>query len=138
MSLNVCIPVLLCTLSVANIISIDSDEQVHPAGRHVPQTSGEPSAGLPAWIAANPNEPIANTDIVVWHTFGLTHFPAPEDFPAMPAEPMSVLLRPRNFFERNPCLDIPPSFSSCPSGAGNTDFTDQMSKLAFSGKKSCC
>jgi len=104
----------------------------------VPQTSGEPSAGLPAWIAANPNESIANTDVVLWHTFGLTHFPAPEDFPVMPAEPMTVLLRPRNFFERNPCLDIPPSFSSCPSGASKTDLTDQMSKLAFGEKKACC
>ena len=26
----------------------------------------------------------------------------------MPAEPISVLLRPRNFFARNPALDVPP------------------------------
>jgi primary-amine oxidase len=63
----------------------DDDEQIHPAGRHVPQTSGEPSAGLPAWIAANPSASIADKDVVLWHTFGLTHFPAPEDFPVMPA-----------------------------------------------------
>lgn len=31
--------------------------------------------GLPQWIDANPDENIANTDIVLWHTFGLTHFP---------------------------------------------------------------
>ena len=32
----------------------------------------------------------------------------------MPSEPMSLLLRPRNFFERNPCMDgMPPEFPCC-------------------------
>ncbi|CCX34271.1 peroxisomal copper amine oxidase [Pyronema domesticum] len=94
-----------------------SDGQLHPAGRHVPQTSGEPSRGLPEWIAAaaTGKDNIENTDIVLWHTFGLTHFPAPEDFPVMPAEPMSLLLRPRHFFRRNPALDVQPSFANSPS-----------------------
>lgn len=95
---------------------VDSDDEIHPAGRHVPQTSGEPSHGLPAWIeAAGSDCSIDNTDVVLWHTFGLTHFPAPEDYPIMPAEPMTLLLRPRNFFTRNPVLDVPPSFSRSPS-----------------------
>lgn len=83
-----------------------------------PQTpSNNPDlTGLPAWISANGAASIANEDIVVWHTFGVTHFPSPEDYPIMPAEPMSVLLRPRNFFAQNPCLDVPPSYSSTPSG----------------------
>lgn len=93
----------------------DQDDQVHPAGRHVPQTSGEPSQGLPEWISQHPDENIENTDVVLWHTFGITHFPSPEDFPIMPAEPMTLLLRPRNFFLKNPALDVPPSFSSTPS-----------------------
>lgn len=93
---------------------LDDDSQIHPAGRHVPQTSGEPSMGLPAWIAENPSASIDNTDVVLWHTFGLTHFPAPEDYPIMPAEPMTLLLRPRNFFTRNPALDVPPSFARTP------------------------
>ncbi|KAL1991663.1 hypothetical protein VTN49DRAFT_4971 [Thermomyces lanuginosus] len=101
------------------------DDQLYPAGRHVPQTSGEPSRGLPEWIAANPNASIDNTDIVVWHTFGITHFPSPEDFPIMPAEPMTLLLRPRNFFDRNPALDVPPSYARTPS------------QVAASGKKEC-
>ncbi|KAL8989184.1 MAG: hypothetical protein Q9169_008414 [Polycauliona sp. 2 TL-2023] len=92
-----------------------SDTEIHPAGRHVPQTSGTPSQGLPAWIAATANDSIENTDVVLWHTFGITHFPAPEDFPVMPAEPMTLLLRPRNFFERNPALDVVPSTSRTPS-----------------------
>ena len=93
----------------------DQDDQVHPAGRHVPQTSGDPSQGLPDWIAKHPNENIDNTDVVLWHTFGITHFPSPEDYPVMPAEPMTLLLRPRNFFLKNPALDVPPSYSVTPS-----------------------
>ena len=112
----------------------DQDDQLHPAGRHVPQTSGEPSRGLPEWIEQHADESIDNTDVVLWHTFGLTHFPSPEDFPVMPAEPMTVLLRPRNFFLRNPALDVPPSYAITPSqvaakakGAAY-DGTDQCSR----------
>lgn len=78
--------------------------------------------GLPQWIQANPTEKIDDEDIVLWHTFGLTHFPAPEDYPVMPAEPMTLLLRPRNFFLRNPALDVPPSYARTPSqvAAGKT------------------
>ena len=35
----------------------------------------------------------------------------------MPAEPMTILLRPRNFFKRNPALDVPPSFVRTPTQA---------------------
>ena len=115
--------------------STDRDDQLWPAGRHVPQTSGEPSRGIAEWIGDG-TESVDNTDIVLWHTWGLTHFPAPEDFPVMPAEPMSLLLRPRNFFTSNPVMDVPPSFCSTPSqvAAGNKgvrDATDAVSRLAF-------
>ncbi|UNI25002.1 Primary-amine oxidase [Purpureocillium takamizusanense] len=83
------------------------DDQLYPAGRHVPQTSGETAVGLPDWIGDG-KEGIDNEDIVLWHTFGLVHFPAPEDFPIMPCEPISLLLRPRNFFSNNPVMDVPP------------------------------
>lgn len=33
----------------------------------------------------------------------------------MPAEPMTVLLRPRNFFAKNPAMDVPPSLAKTPS-----------------------
>ncbi|GAM85320.1 hypothetical protein ANO11243_033250 [Dothideomycetidae sp. 11243] len=116
-----------------------ADDQLHPAGRHVPQTSGEPSRGLPEWIAAAPDVSLENEDVVLWHTFGLTHFPAPEDYPVMPAEPMSVLLRPRHFFTQNPALDIPPSYSSTPSQIrdgkkGFSGVVDSVSRLAFGRK----
>ncbi|KAI2628632.1 copper amine oxidase [Hypoxylon sp. NC1633] len=120
-----------------------SDDQLWPAGRHVPQTSGEPSLGLPQWIGDG-SESVEDTDVVLWHTFGVTHIPAPEDFPVMPREPITLLLRPRNFFTNNPVLDVPPSYASTPSQIANnkggvTDATDRMSKLAFAnGGASCC
>lgn len=113
----------------------------------MPQTSGEPSIGLPEWMGDG-SESIDNSDVVLWHTFGVTHIPAPEDFPVMPVEPITLLLRPRNFFTNNPVMDVPPSYASTPSqvaakGAGVTDAADQMSKLAFTngngnGAAACC
>ena len=100
----------------------------------MPQTSGEPSAGLPEWIEQHGDTSIENTDIVLWHTFGITHFPSPEDFPVMPAEPMTLLFRPRNFFLKNPVLDVPPSSAITPSqkasmvsGLRGTDGSDKKS-----------
>ena len=117
------------------IKSADSDDQLHPAGRHVPQTSGAPNPANPTlvdWIAAEPDASITDTDVVLWHTFGITHFPSPEDYPVMPAEPMTLLLRPRHFFLRNPALDVKPSFSSWPSqiadGKGPFVNADQKSR----------
>ncbi|RYO97145.1 hypothetical protein DL765_011314 [Monosporascus sp. GIB2] len=117
-----------------------SDDQLWPAGRHVPQTSGEPSVGLPEWVGDG-TESVDNTDVVLWHTFGVTHVPSPEDFPVMPVEPITLLLRPRNFFTNNPVMDVPPSYCGTPSqvaakGAGVTDAADKMSKLAFAN--GCC
>lgn len=76
--------------------------------------------GLPEWIGDG-SESIDNEDIVLWHTFGLVHFPSPEDFPIMPAEPMTVLLRPRNFFKNNPVMDVPPHLCVTASQAAGKD-----------------
>lgn len=70
-------------------------------------------AGLPAYAAAN--RPVDGEDIVVWHTFGLTHFPRTEDWPVMPVDYAGFKLRPENFFDRNPTLDVPkdPNGAKC-------------------------
>jgi primary-amine oxidase len=49
---------------------------------------------------------VRNEDIVVWHTFGTTHNPRVEDWPVMPSEKMMATLKPVNFFERNPGIDV--------------------------------
>jgi primary-amine oxidase len=55
---------------------------------------------------------IDGQDIVVWHTFGATHFPRPEDWPIMPVETCGFTLKPSGFFDRNPTLDVPASTSA--------------------------
>jgi primary-amine oxidase len=78
-------------------------EQRYPAGELVNQHPG--GAGLPAWIAAN--RELNGQDVVLWHTFGTTHVPRPEDWPVMPVETCGFRLRPVGFFDRNPTLDVP-------------------------------
>jgi primary-amine oxidase len=81
----------------------------YPAGDFVNQHPG--GAGLPAWTAADRD--IDGQDIVVWHTFGPTHTPRPEDWPVMPVARCGFSLRPAGFFPRNPTLDVPPPASRC-------------------------
>jgi primary-amine oxidase len=63
--------------------------------------------GLPRWTAAD--RPVVDTDIVVWHTVGVTHFCRPEDFPVMPVEYTGFTLKPFGFFDANPALNLAPS-----------------------------
>jgi len=62
-------------------------------------------AGLPGWTAADRS--LVGTEVVVWHTFGVTHVPRPEDWPVMPVETTGFQLLPIGFFDRNPALDVP-------------------------------
>ncbi len=75
----------------------------YPAGNFVNQNPG--NAGLPAYVAQDRD--IDGEDIVVWHTFGLTHFPRPEDWPVMPVDYAGFTLKPVSFFDRNPALNVP-------------------------------
>lgn len=61
----------------------------------------------------------------------------------MPVEPMTLLLRPRNFFTNNPVMDVPPSYATTPSQLANNapavvDETDAQSKAAFTEDGSTC
>jgi primary-amine oxidase len=55
---------------------------------------------------------LVDTDIVVWHSFGLHHIPRPEDFPVQPVATSGFALHPAGFFNENPALDVPPAASS--------------------------
>jgi primary-amine oxidase len=83
--------------------------QRYPAGDFVNQHAG--GAGLPSFIAGD--QAIDGADIVLWHTFGPTHFPRPEDWPVMPVARCGFTLKPTGFFSRNPTLDVPPSGKHC-------------------------
>jgi primary-amine oxidase len=80
-------------------------DERRPAGEFPNQHPG--GAGLPAWTAAD--RPVADTDIVLWHTVGTTHFCRPEDFPVMPVEYVGFTLKPVGFFDRNPAIDLAPA-----------------------------
>jgi len=87
-------------------------DERHPAGDFPNQHPG--GAGLPAWTAAD--RPVTDTDVVLWHTVGTTHFCQPEDFPVMPCEYVGFTLKPSGFFDRNPAIDLaPPDGDHCHS-----------------------
>jgi primary-amine oxidase len=82
-----------------------SPDEKFAAGDYPNQSSAD--HGLVKWTAAD--RPIANTDVVLWYTFGHTHFPRPEDYPVMPTAYIGFLLKPNGFFSENPASDVPPS-----------------------------
>ena len=69
---------------------------------------------LPAFIAGDYD--IDGANIVLWHTFGPTHVPRPEDWPVMPVARCGFVLKPTGFFDRNPTLDVPPPAGHCSAG----------------------
>jgi primary-amine oxidase len=83
--------------------------QRYSAGDFVNQHPG--GAGLPAFIAGDRD--IDGADIVLWHTFGPTHFPRPEEWPVMPVARCGFALKPTGFFGRNPTLDMPAPGGHC-------------------------
>ncbi|GME66697.1 unnamed protein product [[Candida] boidinii] len=119
------------------------EDRLYPSGDHVPQWSGDGNIGMRKWLG-DKTDKIEDTDILVFHTFGISHFPAPEDFPLMPAEPISLLMRPRHFFTENAGMDIVPSHAMTTTEArkaSNLEVisdTDKTSKLAFETTSACC
>ena len=81
----------------------DPDER-YPGGAFPNQAP--PGRGLPAWTQNGRN--VQDTDIVLWYTLGFHHIPSTEDWPVYNLGWHSVTLRPYNFFDQNPGLDVPP------------------------------
>lgn len=90
---------------------------MHPSGNYPLQM--EHKDGLAEWTKKNRN--IYNTDIVLWYTMGVTHVSSfgqevpknfqivrCEDWPLMPCEYCSFELKPDNFFDISPVMDLPP------------------------------
>jgi primary-amine oxidase len=89
-----------------------AEDERYPTGDFVNQHAG--GAGLPAYVAQDRN--IDGEDIVLWHTFGLTHYPRVEDWPIMPVDTAGFRLRPDGFFDRSPVLDVP---ANTPAAGGH-------------------
>ncbi|QTX05376.1 primary-amine oxidase [Agromyces archimandritae] len=79
------------------------DAERFPAGDEPNAHAG--GAGLPAWTAADRD--LDGTDVVLWHVFGPTHIPRPEDWPIMPVDYSGFMFKPVGFLDRNPALDLP-------------------------------
>ena len=89
-------------------------DELWAAGYTVNQHPG--GNGLPRYVSADRD--IDGQDIVLWHSFGLTHFPRLEDWPIMPVDTAGFVLKPHGFFDRNPALDLPEDASCRHHGAG--------------------
>jgi primary-amine oxidase len=80
-----------------------AENELFAAGDYPTQSRGED--GLPAFTRGD--RPIENTDIVAWYTIGMHHVVRAEDWPVMPVVWHDFEIRPFDFFERNPALDLP-------------------------------
>jgi primary-amine oxidase len=78
-------------------------DEIYASGTYV--TRNKELDGLPVWTQAN--RPIENTDIVGWYTLGFHHVVRLEDWPVMPTLWHDFLIRPVNFFDKNPVLTLP-------------------------------
>ncbi|PRY13618.1 primary-amine oxidase [Kineococcus rhizosphaerae] len=109
-------------------VTAHSDAERYPAGEYVNQSVG--GTGIDTWVRQD--RPIDGADVVLWHTFGLTHFPRPEDWPIMPVDTTGFVLKPDGFFDRNPALDTPdPAPGRRAHGAAATT-------TAPAGGEACC
>jgi primary-amine oxidase len=78
-------------------------DERYAGGTYPNQSRGDD--GLAVWTRADRS--IHDTDIVLWYTLGVNHFVRAEDWPMLPLDWRDFQLRPFNFFNRNPALDLP-------------------------------
>ncbi len=78
-------------------------DELFSSGMLVNQSAA--SQGLPQYISDN--DVLDSTDLVAWPMIGFHHVPMAEDWPVMPSKVDEIVLKPRNFFDRNPALDVP-------------------------------
>ncbi len=79
--------------------------EIYAAGKYPNQSKG--GDGLPEWTSHS--RLLLDTDLVAWNTVGFHHTPVSEDWPIMSTTWHGFTLKPVNFFDRNPALDIPNS-----------------------------
>ncbi|KAL1529845.1 hypothetical protein AB1Y20_000776 [Prymnesium parvum] len=77
----------------------------YPGGDFPNQRGPDRPDGLELWTSND--RPIVDTDVVLWHVFGVQHAVRLEDFPVMPCEHVGFVLKPNGFFGYSPCVDVP-------------------------------
>lgn len=94
------------------VTALDPEERF-PAGEFMNHSDG--SGGLSDFIRKD--RPIENTDIVLWHVFGLHHPVRIEDFPVQPCVTTGFKLMPNGFFDGNPAINLPPEVNAASCNA---------------------
>lgn len=84
------------------------------------------------------NEPVRDQDVVLWHTFGMTHNPRVEDFPVMPVEITTISLKPCDFFGKNPAIDVPRSSQAANKSVLYDEALPSVGKAVGDMSESCC
>lgn len=120
-----------------------AENELFAGGYYTNQSRG--GTGVRSW--ANRKDQIGQenggSEPVVWVQFGINHIPRIEDFPVMPMEMLKVTLRPVNFFDRNPALDVPSSKQETNCSVGLNGVVDGVAELKIGegGKpeaEACC
>lgn len=78
------------------------EEEQYPEGKYSNRSTKD--TGLGEFISNDEN--IKNKDLVVWMTTGTTHVARAEEWPMMPTEWVYTLLKPWNFFDSTPTLNL--------------------------------
>ncbi len=84
------------------VTKYDPDERF-PEGEYPNRTNTD--TGLKQYTTNN--DSIENVDNVVWMTTGTTHVARAEEWPILPTEWVYTMLKPWNFFDQTPTLDLP-------------------------------
>jgi len=77
-------------------------EEKYPEGKYPNRSDKDTGLGQ----FSQDNQSIENSDDVVWLTTGTTHIARAEEWPIMPTEWVHVLLKPWNFFDETPTLNL--------------------------------
>jgi primary-amine oxidase len=115
-------------------VTTHRDRELYSGGWYTNQSRG--GTGVRSWADRKDN--VKDADIVVWVQFGINHVPRIEDFPVMPCEILKVSLKPVNFFDKNPALDVPPSEQSFNQSTLVAERHHQPALETRVGDDSCC
>lgn len=86
---------------------------------------------------ASRNDSVRDDDVVLWLTYGMTHNPRVEDFPVMPVEINRLELKPADFFDKNPALDVPASTQERNKSVLVKDYPWEGAQTRVEGGKCC-
>jgi primary-amine oxidase len=110
------------------------DGELYAGGLYTNQSRG--GTGVRSWAERNDN--VKDTDLVLYVQAGINHIPRVEDFPIMPIEEIKIRMKPVNFFNKNPALDVPPSEQAFNKSSLLSEQHQQPSVTATIGKDGQC